>query len=246
MPRRATRPGEGQALVQLLWAPSTKVGRSGTTVGAIVDAAIVLSDAEGLPALTMRGLAGQVGVGAMTLYGYVPGRPELLELMLDRVSAQTYDGHAPPADHGGWRAALEHVARRTFEQALEHPWVTEIPPGRPVLGPGVCRRYELELTPLDGIGLSDQEMDHVLSTVTSLAVHCARWQHSLDRVRAQTGVEDQQWWEHQQPELAAAMGTLELPISTRVGTTLASAGEPLAVLHTGLGLLLDGVAAKLA
>lgn len=245
MPRRATRPGEGRALVQLLWAPSTRVGRSGTTVGAIVDAAIALSDAEGLPALTMRGLAGQVGVGAMTLYGYVPGRPELLELMLDRVSAQTYDGRSLPGDTGGWRAGMEHVARRTFEQGLEHPWVTEIAPGRPVLGPGVCRRYELELTPLDDIGLSDQEMDHVLSAVTSLASHCARWQHALDRVRAETGLDDRQWWEHQQPQLAPAIEALELPISTRVGTTVASAGEPLAVLHTGMKFLLDGVAARL-
>ena len=49
--------------------------------------AIALADEQGLGAVSMRALAARLGMSAMTLYGYVPGKEELLDLMLDRVSA---------------------------------------------------------------------------------------------------------------------------------------------------------------
>lgn len=227
-----------------MWEPGTKVGRGGLTVSALTDSAIALADVGGLPAVTMRRLAGEVGVGVMTLYGYVPGRPELIELMLDRVSARTYAGRTEPGAVGGWRAGLEAVAWRTYDEAIEHAWVTDVPAARPILGPGVCRRYELELTPLDGIGLEDAEMDAVLQAVTGLALRCARWQVALDRVRRESSLSDQQWWERHQPTLERAMGDLDLPISRRVGESMSSAGEPQHTLDVGLALLLDGLARR--
>lgn len=245
MPRSADRPSDPEALIRLLWDPATKVGRSGLTVSALTDAAISLADAEGLLAVTMRRLAQEVGVGAMTLYGYVPGRAELVELMLDRVSAMTYAGRDRPGRRPGWQAGLEAVAWRTYDQALEHPWLTDVPAARPVLGPGVTQRYELELTPLDGIGLADEEMDAVLQSVTGLALRAAQWQVGLDRVRRNSALTDDEWWQDHQPALERAMSGLDLPIARRVGETMASAGEPRQMLESGLGLMLAGLDARL-
>jgi len=233
-------------LLEVLWAPSTRVGRSGATVGAIIEAAIDLADGAGLEALTMRSVAERVGVGAMTLYGYVPGKAELLELMLDRVAGATYEGRPLPVDEPDWRAALRYVGLRNFAHALDHRWMVEVPSARPILGPGVCRKYEVELAPLDGIGLSDREMDHVLTTVLALAGSAARWQVGLDRVRAESRLTDAQWWRLSEPFLAEAMEGVELPISRRVGESVASAGDPRESLEVGLELLLDGLERRLS
>lgn len=241
MPRSPRKTGDQLSLLQLMWTPSTRVGRSGVTVAALIEAAVALADEHGLDALTMRAVAERVGVGTMTLYGYVPGKTELLELMLDTVAATTYAEGDRPSDQHGWEAAVRHMAERNYAHALEHGWSLEVPPGRPILGPGVCQKYEWELTPLDGIGLSDQLMDQVVTTVVYMATGAARWQRGLDRVRTDSQLSDESWWALSQPVLASAMKGMELPVSARVGTTIASVGEPHASLLAGTELLISGL-----
>ncbi|MFP5371046.1 MAG: TetR/AcrR family transcriptional regulator, partial [Actinomycetes bacterium] len=74
----------------LLWgAPGSSAarrgGRSALDAGRIVAAAVALADAEGLSAVSMRRVAAEVGVPTMTLYGHLPGKGELVDLMLDAV-----------------------------------------------------------------------------------------------------------------------------------------------------------------
>ena len=71
----------------------------------------MLADAEGLAAVTMRRLATELGVGAMTLYTHVPGKGELVDLMYDAVLGEVYA--APPA--GDWRERLTAVARENWD-----------------------------------------------------------------------------------------------------------------------------------
>lgn len=245
MPRTATRTGDPLQLLQLMWAPATKVGRTGTTVGALTQAAIELADDSGLEALTMRAVAERAGIGAMTLYGYVPGKAELVELMLDQLAATTYDGHDLPAARTGWREGLRHVAERNYVHTVQHAWAANIAPARPILGPGNCLKYEAELTPLDGIGLSDRDMEQALATVLGMTSAAARWQLGLQRVRADSHLSDEQWWALSQPILGSAIEGMDLPISRRVGQTTASAGDPHASLKAGLMLFLDGLAGRL-
>lgn len=213
-------------LLQLLWSPATKMGRSGTTLDAVVERAVTLADADGIGALTMRRLADEVGVGAMTLYGYVPGKPELVELMIDRVAATTYAGRDKPADLPDWRAALRHIATSNYEHAVEHGWIGDVAPARPILGPGHLAKYEDELAPLDGIGLDDLAMDQALTHVLATTQHAARWQVAMDRARAESKLSDAQWWQTVGPRLSDMLGDNDLPISSRVGHTLANAGDP--------------------
>lgn len=228
-----------------MWSLDQPVGRTGARLDTVVATATAIADAEGLEGVTMRRVAEAVGVGTMTLYGYVPGRAELVELMLDGWSAATYTGHPLPAECDGWRAAVSHVAQRNWEHTLAHPWVVEVPPERPILGPGVCVKYDRELASVDRIGLSDVDMDHLLTTVLGLVSSAARWQIGLDRVRGQSGMTDEQWWALSGPSLAEAMSGLELPVASRVGQAVASAGTPEASMAWALERLLDGVAAEL-
>jgi AcrR family transcriptional regulator len=226
VPAPSSRPTDPGRLIDLMWNPSTAVGRSGATVGAIVDAALALADSDGLDAVTMRAVAQRVGIGAMTLYGYVPGKAELVELMLDRVAGQTYEGHPDPLEAGDWDDALRYIAQRTWEHLLEHAWVVQAPQARPILGPGVCRTYEAELRPLDATGLTDVEMDLTVAAVHAAVMNAAQWQTGLSRARDETRLSDQQWWTLYGPRLAAAMAGEELPVSSRVGQSVANAGDP--------------------
>lgn len=236
MPRDSARVGHPADLLTLMWAPQQAVGRTGVTLAAITAAAAALADAEGLSAVTMRRVAQSVDVGAMTLC-----RPELLELMLDSMAAATYEGRRLPAECGHWRSGVEYLAQRNWEHALLHRWAVEIPPARPILGPGVTMKYECELAPLDGIGLSDHQMDQLLTSVLAIVTQAARWQSGLDRIRAQSTLTDGEWWRLSEPALSRAVRRDAVPISSRVGESMASAGDPFAALQFGLTTVLDGV-----
>lgn len=228
-PSRDTRAGgepDPLRLLQLLWRPTTKMGRSGTTLEAVVEHAVTLADTDGLSALTMRRLAEEVGVGAMTLYGYVPGKPELVELMIDRVATTTYAGREKPADLPDWRAALRHIATCNYEHAVTHGWLGDVSPARPILGPGHLAKYEDELAPLDGIGLDDLAMDQGLTHVLATTQYAARWQVAMERARAESMLSDVQWWQTVGPRLSDMLDDKDLPVSSRVGRTLANAGDP--------------------
>lgn len=247
--------GDPARLVGLLWAaPGTggAPGRSGLSTARVVEVAVDLADAEGLTAVTMRRVAEALGVGAMSLYTYVPGRAELVELMLDRVAAQVYDGGELPGqvrDAAGWRAGVMRVVEANWAHYLHHPWTIDVPPARPVLGPGVTEKYELELAPLDGIGLPDLEIEHVLSSVLGLVGHAARWTIGLERVRAETALTELQWWETVGPALGTAMRGRSFPLAQRVGSAVGEAvqasDDPELSMRFGVERLLDGVAARL-
>lgn len=245
MPKAAKSSGDPLKLLQLLWSPDTKMGRSGTTLAGVVQSSIELADGDGLDALTMRAVAQRVGVGAMTLYGYVPGKPELIELMLDAVVAKNYTGHQLPGDLPDWRAGLRHVALRNYAHALRHPWTTATPPSRPILGPGHLMKYENELAPLDGIGLTDLEMDQALTHVLALVQYASRWHLSMQRVRAESSLSDEQWWRAVAPNLGALLGNTELRVSSRVGENLANAGDPEGFWRRGLESVIVGIDQRL-
>ncbi len=233
-------------MLALLWGPRDRPGRSGLTVAAIVESAIRLADADGLEALSMRSIAGDLGVGTMSLYTHVPGRPALIELMVDTVAGRVYAApDQPSADPADWRTGLAVIARSNWDGYLRHPWLLAVPAGRPVLGPNISRKYEAELRPLDGIGLSDVEMDSVLTLLLVHAEGMARWQVSLDRARRQSGESDLDWWADISPALATVMDSAAFPLGSRVGTAAGeyhqSSGDPAHAMEFGLERILDGV-----
>jgi AcrR family transcriptional regulator len=244
-PAKKAPPADPAKTLALLWGPQDRPGRSGLTVRAIVQAAIELADAGGIDAVSMRGVADRLGAGAMSLYTHVPSKPALIELMIDTVNGELYTDLDEPARQGDWRAGLRFIAARNWQLFVRHPWLLQIPQGRPVLGPNINRKYEAELRPLDGIGLSDLEMDGVLTMVLVHVVGLARWQAALQADRDGTGEDDQQWWAAVEPALAAVMDPAAFPVGGRVGRAvgehLASVGDPAGALDFGLDRIAAGV-----
>ena len=103
--------GDPARTMALLWGTQKRPSRGpkpGLSGGVVVGAAIGVADAEGLPALSMRRVAERLGISTMSLYTYVPGKGELIDVMLDSVMGET----AEPGDMaGGWRERLDLVAK---------------------------------------------------------------------------------------------------------------------------------------
>jgi AcrR family transcriptional regulator len=212
------------------------------TVEAITRAAIELADAEGLAALSMRRVAERLGTAAMSLYTYVPGKAELLDLMLDAVCAETARPEHVP---GGWRGRLEQVARENWALYRRHPWLVHIAPGRPVLGPGTIAKYDYELRAVDGVGLGD--LDAVLTLVLGHVSGTARGLVDAAQAERRTGMTDLQWWEAHAPLLEKVFDAERFPIAARVGETagaaLEAAYDPEHAFEFGLKRVLDGIGA---
>ena len=86
---------------------STTRQREKLTRDRIVDAALAVMDAEGLDAVSMRRVAREVGVDAMSLYHHVRDKDALLQAVCDRVMA----GFEFPSDEGSWEDRCKAAAR---------------------------------------------------------------------------------------------------------------------------------------
>ncbi|MFI7537452.1 TetR/AcrR family transcriptional regulator [Streptosporangium sp. NPDC049376] len=231
----------------LLWRAHGRPGRSGLTIRAIVEAAVELADTEGIEAVSMRQVAERLRVGTMSLYTHVPGKTELVDLMVDTAYGRLYDDvDAPSAQPGGWRGALRFVAARNWDLYLRHPWMLQVTGGRPALGPNAVLKYEAELRPLDGIGLTDLEMDAVLTLVLTHVEGTARTRASLEEARRDSGLTDDEWWVANAPLLDKVADESRFPVASRVGQAAGqeydAPADPEVALTFGLDRILDGVA----
>ncbi|WP_433373176.1 TetR/AcrR family transcriptional regulator [Actinoplanes sp. CA-142083] len=121
--------------MDLLWgspAPRSRGPRPVLSVEQIASAAVEIADAEGLAAVTMKRVADRFGFTAMSLYRYVPGRSELVSLMIDAALGQAPPiSEAPSAgrrdgagDEGeGWQPALIGWATDLYAVFHRHPWL---------------------------------------------------------------------------------------------------------------------------
>ncbi|OZM73307.1 TetR family transcriptional regulator [Amycolatopsis antarctica] len=237
--------GDPKRTLELLWGvgePPSRGPKGRLNVAAIVRAAIELADANGLAALSMRKVAEKLGASAMSLYTYVPGKAELLDLMVDAVQVEAVE---PEEATGDWRSRLTGFARRDWHLHRGHPWLLQVATSRPVLGPNLTRKYDRGLRTIEGIGLTDLQMDAVFTLVESFVRGAAQFAVDAAQAEQSTGKTDLEWWEEFGPLLAKVSDGDRYPIASRVGQ---AAGEVYQAAHSpehtfefGLVRILDGV-----
>ncbi|GAA4718067.1 TetR/AcrR family transcriptional regulator [Phytohabitans rumicis] len=242
--------GDPKRSMELLWGIQERSRRGPKprlSVDQITAAAIGLADRDGLAALSMRKVADRLGVTAMSLYTYVPGKAELLDLMLDRVCGETAKPDEVP---GGWRARLELVARENWALYLRHPWLLHVATNRPVLGPNLIAKYDYELRAVDGTGLGAVETDMVVTLVSDYIHGAVRGALAAAEVRRRTGKTDDEWWSEYAPLLEQVFDAERYPTAARIGgeagAEYQAASDPARAFEFGLARLLDGVAALIS
>ncbi|MFF8773030.1 TetR/AcrR family transcriptional regulator C-terminal domain-containing protein [Kitasatospora sp. NPDC015120] len=147
---------EANAAVRLLWGPPATPSRGpkpALSLARIAAAGIEIADAEGLGAVSMQKVAGLLDFTKMSLYRYVPGKAELVALMVETAIDE------PPTalDALGWRERLIAWARQLEASFTRHPWLLDATVGPRVMGPRELGWLEGVVAALDGRRLTGPE-----------------------------------------------------------------------------------------
>lgn len=211
------------------------------TLDRIVRAATEIADAEGLSALSMRGVAARLGVAAMSTYRYVPSKEDLVLHMADAAFGEESCPADAPED---WRTRVELGARTLWSLYRKHPWLAQLGSlTRPLLVPNLMVHGEWMLGALDGHGLDPTTLFdiHVLlySHVQGLAGHLEMEAHA----EASTGQSEDQWMDSRAPALQGLVASGRFPTFAKVVGSFTD-GYDLnldALFEFGLKALLDGL-----
>lgn len=214
----------------------------------IVRAAIVVGDAEGAGAISMRRIARELHAGVMSLYWHVGSKEELIDAMRESIEAEveTLD------PSGDWRADLQALARGQRNGLLKHPWMMDFLTSGPLNGQN-ADNVERVLAVFDPLGLSPAVTLNLVMTLTQYVVGAALG--DIREIRAE-----------ETKELAdAELSQAELEDEqARVKEYLGFSGRYPHLIHFivadidrdgpntredrfefGLGIVLDGIAAQL-
>jgi AcrR family transcriptional regulator len=154
----ASRAGEPPlpASLEAAWgrrARPTKGPKPGLTLERIVEAAVALAQAEGIGAVSMARVAGELGSSPMSLYRYVAAKDELLALMVDAALGPV----PPPAADEDWRAGLTRWAWGYHDALRQHPWALQVPISGPAVTPNLTAWLEDGLQSLAPTGLPEAQ-----------------------------------------------------------------------------------------
>ncbi|MFB7543256.1 TetR/AcrR family transcriptional regulator C-terminal domain-containing protein [Streptomyces zaomyceticus] len=147
----------------------------------IVREAIVMLDADGIEALSMRKLGARLNAGATSLYRHVATKDELMELAVDEVAAE----FTVPPPGSPWRAAVTDAAVSFRATALGHPWLSAVlgQAGLAYLGPNLMAYSERLAALFSDAGFPEpsRAIDTVLSYVIGMSTTEAAWLTTVTR-----------------------------------------------------------------
>jgi AcrR family transcriptional regulator len=127
----------------------------------VLRAAVRLADKNGIESLSMRRLAKELGVEAMSLYNHVANKDEILAGMIDLVSGEI----EMPSDEADWKAAVRRSAISLRDVLLRHRWAASIWMSSHSGGPSHLRRADWLLRTLREAGLSKELTYHAYHVI---------------------------------------------------------------------------------
>lgn len=127
----------------------------------IIDAAAAVADRAGVAAVSMRSVAKELGVEAMSLYHHVPNKEALLDDLADWVFERI---DLPPVG-ATWREALTGRAQSARSVLTTHPWALGMMEARPHPGPALLQHHDRLLGVLMAEGFSAALATHAFSAI---------------------------------------------------------------------------------
>jgi len=128
----------------------------------VLHAAVRLADREGLPDLTMRRLASDLGVEAMSLYHHVKNKDDILNGMIDRVF-----GEIELPFGGDWKPAMRRRANSARKALLRHRWAIGLMESRGEPGPNTLRHHDSVIGVLRKAGFPVRLAAHAFAVLDS-------------------------------------------------------------------------------
>ncbi|WP_336084109.1 TetR/AcrR family transcriptional regulator [Nocardia sp. SSK8] len=129
----------------------------------VLEGAIRVADRDGAAAITMRRIARELGVEAMSLYHHLPNKDAVLDGVVDAVFAKI---ELPGGDED-WRAAIRASAHSARAVLSRHSWALGLMDSRRHPGPATVRRHDAFLGVLRRGGFSLPMAAHAISLIDS-------------------------------------------------------------------------------
>jgi len=208
----------------------------------IVQSAIAVADAEGLAAVSLRGVAARLNAPVTSLYRHVKSKEDLLGAMTDSAIGE---GTLPPHPPVGWRAQIEIAARTQWKVLRRHPWMARtMSITRPMPLANSIAYANWVLRALDELRLdADRRMRlHIVlhAFIQGMAVNL----ETEADAASETGMSDSDWMDTQLGEFSALAASGRFPAFAAVLQEL-DAGFELdldGLFELGLRSMLDGFA----
>lgn len=210
----------------------------------VVRAAIAIADEEGLAALSMRGIATDLGVSTMALYRYVGGKDALVLQMVDTAVG---DFPFPAKRPTSWRAGIETAARLQWSAYRAHLWLPgAVSLSRPQALPNLLPHTDAVLRAVSGFGVDASTSLYAAITVFGYVRGVALNLEPEARAEQDTGMTADEWAEHQTDQFVALIGAHDLAGFRALDFGNFDFDYDLDQLFEfGLGIMLDGLAVKL-
>ncbi|KRV51226.1 TetR family transcriptional regulator [Wenjunlia vitaminophila] len=247
--------GDPGATLRLLWRGAavdtdrpTRGRPPKITLKQVITAAITVADRDHLEATTMDKVAHELGVGTMSLYTHVPGKAELIDLMVDATWCELALPHGADPRPDGWRAQVELYARKASALHGRHPWLREISTVRPPLGPGLLARQEYLLSALSGAGLDPVQTAAATDAIVIFVDAAAGAQAEHTHAEQFSGQSGPDWWAARRAFWTEIFDVTRYPAIARAwtegGLSRSAAEASTLAFDLGLRSLLDGIEAR--
>jgi len=209
----------------------------------IAAAALEIADAEGFDAVSMRRIARALGAGTMSLYRYIATKDDLLALIGDALLGEALVPGELPAD---WLDAIAVVARQTSRAYQRHPWAIRLIQREGAVqaalaGPNGLRHMEQSVSALSGAPMDAKAKLDVLAIVDDYVLG-----HLISAAgQARSGAEPPGQADFLRSQLASGnFPQLAAVMSASDAAAFTGLADQDTRFELGLGILLDGIAAR--
>lgn len=208
----------------------------------VVTTAMALADGAGLDGLTMRRLADELGVEAMSLYYHFPNKGAILDGLLERTFVEIEEevgGFSADAGPSTWQARLRDRILSARTVLLRHPWVPAVMESRSTLAPTMARYIDANVGLMRTGGLSHDLIHHSLHALGSRQFGFSQ-ELSLDGGDEGSGDQDLAGMAEFVPHLTAMLQDV---VHDDPDSTLGWCDDQ-TEFEFGLDILLDGIARR--
>ena len=148
----------------------SSIERATLTRDRVLAAAMEIADAAGLDGLTMRRLAEDLGVEAMSLYHHFPNKGAILDGLLERTFGEIEEevgGFDVDASAATWQPRLRARILGARRVLLRHPWIPAVMESRTTLVPTMARYIDANVGLMRAGGLSHDLIHHSMHALGS-------------------------------------------------------------------------------
>lgn len=208
----------------------------------VLQAAVSLADEAGIESLTMRRLAEELGVEAMSLYYHVANKEAILDGVVDVIVGEINEAVAAidaPSAADDWKKAMRMRILAAREVLLRHRWAPEVIEERTNMSPQIILYFEGTLEIFHMGGFSYDLAHHAMHALGSRALGFTQELFEPDESTAQEDTPDAML-EAMADQLPHLVGMLSAIAHDDPESTLGWCDDQAEFLF-GLDLILDGL-----